>query len=163
MTIIKRFNRQFSNQKLNIDLNNHYDINIKNWTLRLDYIEDNNFYVTVKYETQKEYEISLNELPDELNRYINDFLKPVKLEMNFLVKYNQNPFIPSQWFLDNFYTNAPYLQKFEYYYRYLTDVRNQYYIVDLNWCVFLTVDKDILDFLVRLKLNHIEKLFSEKN
>ena len=163
MTIIKRFNRQFRNQKLNIDLNNHYDINIKNLTLRLDYIEDNNFYVTVKYETQKEYEISLNELPDELNRYINDFLKPVKLEMNFLVKYNQNPFIPSKWFLDNFYTNAPYLQNFDYYYRYLTDIRNQYYSVDLNWCVFLTVDKDILDFLVRLKLNHIEKLFSEKN
>lgn len=39
-TIIKRFNRQFNNQRNNIDLNNYFNINIKNCILKLDYIKD---------------------------------------------------------------------------------------------------------------------------
>jgi hypothetical protein len=162
-TIIKRFNRQFRNQRNNINLNNYFNINIKNCILKLDYIEDNNFYVTVNYETQKEYEISFIELPTEINRYINEFLKPIKVEVKFLVKYEQNPFRPSKWTLFNFSTNARHLRNFDNYYIHITDMRNHYYNIDSsNWSVFLTVDKDILDFLVRLNLNHIEKMFSEK-
>jgi hypothetical protein len=161
-TIIKRFNRQFNNQRNNIDLNNYFNINIKNCILKLDYIEDNNFYVTVNYESQKEYEISLITLPTEINHYIYEFLKPIKVEIKFLVNYEQNPFRPSKWTLFNFSTNARYLRNYDNYYIYITYMRNQYYN-SLNWTVFFVVDKDILDFLVRLQLENIEKLFSEKN
>jgi len=42
-------------------------------------------------------------------------------------------------------------------------MRNHYYNIDSsNWSVFLAIDKDILDFLVRLQLENIEKMFSEK-
>jgi hypothetical protein len=60
-------------------MNNYFNINIKNCILKLDYIEDNNFYVTVNYESQKEYEISLITLPTEINHYIYEFLKPIKV------------------------------------------------------------------------------------
>jgi len=161
-TIIKRFNRQFNNQRNNIDLNNYFNINIKNCILKLDYIEDNNFYVTINYESQKEYEISLIKLPTEINHYIYEFLKPIKVEIKFLVNYEQNPFRPSKWTLFNFSTNARYLRNYDNYYIHIIDMRNQYYNSS-NWTVFFVVDKDILDFLVRLQLENIEKLFSEKN
>lgn len=157
--LIKRFNIQFTNRRNNIDLNNYFNINIKNCMMSLDFINDNNFNVTVKYEAQKE-EYEIYELPSEINRYINEFLEPIKVEIKFLVTY-ENPFIPSKWTLFNFSTNAQHLQNFDIYYRHITDMRNQYYNVDFNWSVLLAVDNDILDFLVRLNLNHIEKMFSE--
>jgi hypothetical protein len=159
MSIIdKRFNYQFNKQRCNIDLKNYFNINIKNCILKLDCI-DNNFYITFKYKTQKEYEISLIELPIEINNYINEFLKPVQLEIIFLVKYSENAFLPSKWFIHHFYTNAPYLQNLDIYYKYIIDVRNEYYSNIFNWYVFLSIDRDILDFLVRLNLENIEKLF----
>ena len=151
---INRFQRLFQNTYLH----DYYGIkNNKNTQLKIIYFRKEPNKIELHISFEKSYKLDFIDLPEEISRYISDYLYVcinIPLEILFPLSY---PFTPPLWSLikveHNLY-NPPI--NLEDYYKYIVDNHNSPYSDD-RWSPAIEIEVDILDFIC--KVNHFEYLF----
>ena len=100
---------------------------------------------------------NIAELPVDINRKINEYL-PCYITLQLRIDYSSRnyPFLPPIWYMvsHNNYL-ACSLQNAEEYYNYIIANHNE--CNNANWSPVITIEKDILSFIVRI--NHFDSLY----